>query len=1750
MQSYQEIETRVVLGAMGGCCCCPPTDVQVLCKNKALTLTPRQRKIARKKLSYLHRLQLQYFVEEKAVNSYFTEISDASKIDKFRHVFLGQFTSGSIDPSFFRLSTMMTPQSGELGEKDRHRLSYQNKMKQEEKYKNIKNKTKIIKNIKTEKEINNKFTEFPPKDLKRMHKDRTIARSYIRSHREAKQITPHSLATDFGGRVIKTALKEQGFDTDIPIKSLIENTVAMIVGISRCNDNIAIASLLFVYFKSMYTESVCDFALTYARELLLGKDDNDISPHSETTLPTWLTDLKATCSNWTLMVRNEGCRKLLAVLSMVVALGMCRGTDLVPTIGGLKMFTLPIINAPVTMTNFFDAIFEAIVYFVEGGWTCFKTGSFAPLLYGNHDAEAFAKNYKKCHQCSILAPPGNLASIGMDDNDYAKLLADTGKMCMDLQRSSSNGMEISVLKRQGDTITKWETEFMEKRVTGKMRMSPYTIGIYGGSGVGKSTLTHMFMRHTLRCNNFEFDSHRICVLNEKEKFWSTYRSYMNGVILDDLGNTTPQFVQIAPTDLIIQLCNNIPFSAPMAASNMKGSVSVEPRCVVITRNVKDANAAVYSCEPASIARREHCIITATVRSEYANETMLDTEKVRKVHGKVPNFPDYWKLTVERAVPSPRSGGGPAGIKYITESYKGRELKDVGVAVVMDFIRERSQQHFTDQAKLVSGMTEEDELCKSCFLPDAYCDCPTPTLEPHSIAKLKTPKSLTTIVARYLNPITYLPLAMGNYFLKLSDKFLSKALGNYAPIFFNFLTRLEKASTDVLWERIGQLDSSPWIQWTNWIPDSVRNSTTYGPICDDVISHVEKNKILRRSLRSQLIASGVLGFSVLSAFWFAGRYIWKKDIVDIAKVAVSSLGISMSCGVIQDSFHHERQMLVEEIHERADAAPVLQRKVRNSNIALIVGACIFIKALYEMAKMYRAMYKLVSPQSSLDPTDTLDVKKRDASINQWLEVSREKPRASRQSKSITRDDLNTLVGNNTGVIFTEIRGIRKFSNIFFPCSNIALIPEHFWEGQKTMKVSIERNNMVGGKFTALLQRDTSINIPNSDLCLTYVPSGGDWKDLSKYFPIERPRNCPARISARTKEHDIKSCLVRLESQRVSVRGIPDYEGFMYSVDFPTFDGMCMAPLVSESIYPQIVGFHLGGKTGQQLGVAGFLTQNALGIAMAKLDRLPGVLLSHNRTEVDDKLFGKQILLDEDVHEKSATRFLKKASCRLIAPIVGRHSMKSQVHDSPISENVSKIMHSEQRWGPPKLDVGYPFQASLEYAADPADGVPSILLSKAVNCYSERLGKIFYRFPQMLEYGPLDNIDIVSGIDGMRFIDAMKANTSCGFGLGGPKKKYLIDLENLDSHMSPRTFPRWIWDKLKIAEENLLRGERANFIFSANLKDEPTLHTKETVRVFQAAPLILQLAMRKYFLPLLRVLSLFPLVSECAVGINAESPEWQELDNYITYHGNDRIFAGDYSKYDLRMPAQLTLASFKIMIEMASQMNYTHDDLKIMRGIATEVCYPLTAYNGDLLEFLGTNPSGHNCTVYTNSIVNSLLIRCGYFDLYPDGDFDKEVNIITYGDDVKGSVKSSANKFTHISYADFLDRYRMVFTMPNKSDTPTPYMNNEECDFLKRKTFYNPDLGYKIGILDDSSIFRSLHSQMKSDEMTPEEIAAQNICGAANSWFFHGREIYDKRTTQLRAVAEASNLTHLTTALDVPYDAKVDKWRKTYVQVAEL
>lgn len=1496
----------------------------------------------------------------------------------------------------------------------------------------------------------------------------------------------------------------------------IEGIISLYFAAVKCVDVSQAIAIVSLYCQRYYTQSITTLVVDMLCKISV---ENQAG---ETT--SWLDLLREAKTNWKLVLTNEGFAGISKVLSIMLSLGLCDSSQLNYTVAGMKMFSITATKKQSCAIDLIDAVFETIIYFVEGGYQCFMTGSISPFLVGDFDMVDIEKRVALCERNAAFARTGDLekrAGISVTDFD-SELRAVIDKLVL-MHQSASNEFLKRMLKEKLDKLRKVQTHFFQTRVQGGLREAPYGMSFYGTSGVGKSCISNILMITVLAYNGYCASDDRIMTINDKDTFMSTMMSNINGIHYDDVANTKLEYVEVAPSSRVIELVNNVRAYANMAELEMKGKVSIEPKVVNFTSNSKTLCAEQFSNEPASITRRAQFTCTVKVKERFAKNGMLNYDLVKAFYGDdIPIIPDLWDLTVERSFPIPNpTPGRPDLIGWEVYNYADPVLgniymKDVGIGWLIKFANWQSERYFKQQRDFVeksNNLASKMKFCEGCRFPGCMCECVpiVPFCDIDAETKDSDDQSeseMTDQAGSYL----YWSLCYVNrrYFRTWDRKF------------DEYLSYFEKYTTDLAISRFEQLMQSPYSCWTNWIPTQWCYNET---LCQAILLDHEE-EIRKRVISAYFLSACSAFFGIIDLFFGYG----------VLTLLLLPLALYISYNVIET----EKVRLLAKIREENGSMPAIFRKYRDSYITYICGASAIIAVLYIVVQAWKfSHWVAVEEQGNLAPTSITEVEERDKEAeveeeikveHNWTGVQVAPIPCQREADTTTLEQLEKKVKANLAFLKFEHNNKMYACDIFFIKSNVALVPKHMWlKDDMQVDIMFRAPTTIGPNFKAMMSRTYSIDIPNHDLSLVWIPNGGCRANLLNYLPTGKMRDCPAQL---VHKKLVQNELIDLTSQTMLKYGTVGnassrFYGAEYTLEFNTFVGLCMAVLISKTKQTVIAGFHLGGISGKPNGVCGTPTLSEVSTAIKRLELIEGVIISTSEGTLPTKLYDVQIMQSTALHPKSPVNNVPEdAHIEVYGSCIGRATYFSDVIDSPIQKTVEEICGIKNTFGKPKFHLGNAWNASLQVSSRPSIGVEGYLLHRAIRDYTEHLITKIGSIPELLTHiRPLTRMETICGIDGLRFIDKIPPNTSIGAPLSGPKSKYitLLDPKEYPEFACPAELDQKFWDYFEFCKGEFLAQRRVYLMFKACLKDEPTDIAKDKVRVFQAAPVVLQLFVRMYFLPIVRLLSIFPLDSECGVGINTVGPEFNALAEHMRKFGSDRILAGDYSKYDLRMPAQLIFAAFDCLIEIAFHFGYSNEDITIMRSVATEIAYPLMMYNGDLIQHYGSNPSGQNLTVYINSIVNSLLMRCCYYSIYPKGkSFRSIAAMMTYGDDVKGSVSKNADDFNHLTYAAWLKEHDILFTMPDKTSVPTKYMKDEEADFLKRHNVWNPDLKLWQGALDEKSIFKSLMCNLRSKVLTPEEVASQNIDGALREWWLHGRDMYELRRVQMQKVAAQHNL----------------------------
>jgi hypothetical protein len=1426
-------------------------------------------------------------------------------------------------------------------------------------------------------------------------------------------------------------------------------------------------------------------------ELILEVQDDD---GSEKKVP-WHVIVDKAFTDWKNFRHSPLAVKFTNLINVIVTCGMCSTADLTFRVGAVPVFTPMVLKRQLAATDVFDAFYEAISGFMKGGWRAFKTGEISAFFFEDDKLSDFDEAYNEIRSVHGYAISGNLREYtDFDDNDYDARLRKAVELGEDLLRSvpKHQTFERKYVSDRLDKVRDCMVEFTQLRTRGGLRIAPFAISLFGQSGCGKSSLTNLTINAGLLYNGLSADKDRIATWADNDKYASSIRSHINAIIFDDFANTKEKFMDFSPAYRLIQVINNIRYLAPMADVFLKGKVSLNPYFCVVSTNVEDLKAAQYSNEPESVLRRLYHV-KVVPKSRFCTNGILSKDKIVAEFGHVP-CPDVWDLTIRAYVAQNQRHVDLDAM--VPVKFEGRTMENVSVFDYLRWVQVTSKKHFNEEDAYLAN---QSGLPDPCAVSGLYYQAQSVKRQ-----KLETQNG-------------YVDWAQAQAHAKAA-----RIREYVSTISISTVLKFERMMATV-----SSIDIVP--EW--------------------LMTHPRVLAFFLVLWRPDYFCTLIMGCAGITSIF-----------VFFATIGCDYLYLLIGCWFLVCYLYVccTTKIYLLLVKERIlDSRNVVIEYLRGWQVRY---ALIGIGALMLILAVLRARKKEFESHDALSPVSMDEIAERNAAVNPWLMVESHPLPMSEPSKTTSSSDLaRAMTTNLIGLVSSE----SKSTLGFYVTSNVLALPRHYVDshgGDFQVRCFRSGSKKVGQYFRDKISKEYSVNVEGTDFTLCFLTGGGSMKDMRKFLPTSSMLSkSPAKFVTREiLDSDMMVIPTLYKGSGIVSHSKMSFQGGYYDLPIETKKGMCMSPVVSDSRGSTILGFHLGGKG--QKGGCGTLTQGMVNDALMRLSSVDGVVLSASagvfETHMGDfpnETFGKPILTSTDIHYKSATRFLEDGACiDVYGETTGRATPHSNVTDTLISPVVEEVFGVPQQWGPPKMrgKGRYPYQATLVHSANPSLPIGGIL-SRAVGCYKRITEDICARLPELFHCSPLCDVSTVSGLKGVRFIDPMNTKTSPGFPLSGAKKKLLVDLDPDDyPHIGcPRTFIDEVWDEYHHMVDILKSGKRCYSIWKSCLKDEATALSKDKVRVFQSAPLVIQLLIRKYFLPVVRIIQMNPVLYECAVGVNAEGLEWEELWDKAMAQGSDRVLAGDYSKYDVRMPAQVTIAAFDVLLHIASLCKYTSEDLHVMRMAVNEVVYPIMAYNGDLLQLFGTNLLGQNLTVIINSVVNSLLLRGCFYSKYPTLEFKEECSFITYGDDVVGTVSEKCPLFTHITYAEWLDQFDMKFTMPDKEAIPVPYMKESEVDFLKRKSAFNPDLGRKVGLFSENSIFKRLHSHILSGELTKEMHSAQNIESSLHDWFYYGREVFERRRKQLKEAATRSGISHLCAALDVGYDERVAKWRWKYLGEGE-
>ncbi len=663
--------------------------------------------------------------------------------------------------------------------------------------------------------------------------------------------------------------------------------------------------------------------------------------------------------------------------------------------------------------------------------------------------------------------------------------------------------------------------------------------------------------------------------------------------------------------------------------------------------------------------------------------------------------------------------------------------------------------------------------------------------------------------------------------------------------------------------------------------------------------------------------------------------------------------------------------------------------------------------------------------------------------------------SRQSKSMAanQEALFARIAENTYILK---RMTSKNTAGLLCCTviwgSIVLINRHFFKGakpdQQVLMQQEDKEQGIINAFTFLIQDMKQVKIVDVDFSLYSIAAVRPHKSILELFPIECVDfiGCKGVMLSRFHKSENGTAKGAITVTPIEVTGFADPPVFdgdkLIANNRPAiivrsgWPGACGSVSILPA-YGVIISVHYAGSP--NLGFARLFIQSDFHVT-SKLQ------------------FGDRFAASENYGEHFAiapfTELDRRSSFNYMSgygTVLKTYAMKSFTRKTAYRptllqsylEDISGVVFKQPVFTR-RLDDPYtdPFQINMRKLVK-AKTFDETYLKRAVNSYWEHLN------PQPRHCEPLDWHTAINGIPGHAFIKPLKKATSAGFPWFSSKSEVLEFDPEIDAWKLKPEHLEMLEEMEKIYLDSKILGMPFKMALKDAVVSEAELHARK-LRAFSGCSMLMTILVRKYFMPLMHLLFGENYDrwrnSECMKGMNALDPdEWGALRQWLIAHGLDKIIAGDYISYDKNIVAIIMKAVFNMIIRYAAECEYSSDHLKIMTGIALDICFPVYMVKNDLIVIAGSNPSGWPWTTEMNDMVNSLLVRMTYY-MSGHNEFNTNVNLGHVGDD---NIMGVGNEFCGRDISKHMKALGQEYTDEDKKPITGDYKHIDDVTFLKRK-----------------------------------------------------------------------------------------------------
>jgi hypothetical protein len=1516
-------------------------------------------------------------------------------------------------------------------------------------------------------------------------------------------------------------LKDLSFDktpaADNGLMSLLcraEDLTALVAGVLNSANFVGMISVIHLYVRSLVGNKSVAYEIAKTFTNIISNGDvmatlrngvwsvQSAKEGSETTI---FDTIRTSIRNWSDCVKTSPlAQNITNALSFMVTVGFfpeaaSKHKEI------LKSFQVRSWNVQKHSVDFMMMIIDTVIFFCERFYLAFMHNDISFLWMQNEEAESLDQEFATLvtlEPCVDLGQQEIFEKHGINGiEEYHVRIEKLVKRFEDALRTESRKIgkaSDNPMLRQSllAKLTKAKQLYISvlTRVQGaNVRIAPYAITLFGPSSVGKTHVTNLLMRCVLAAGNYPNDSKNIATFNEEDAYDSAATNETYGGILDDFCASKAQYMKRSPVGRIISMKNNAAAATVQADVALKNKIFWNSlRCLIVNTNKKTQMAEVFSNCPEAVLRRYNLFITVTLNPDFVDPETggPDGEKMSKA-----KCPNAWLFTGER-------------VKLIRNPIENGELKDSyefvtlfenkPITYLLTYCNRDARNYFAVQKQFVKNM--------ECFDSITLCE--------HGMPEEDCPLCFETQEHTYEEHVAFRERTGHDCAYGQTDHHRTVGINGGC------------------WGGECALFKDGWGTQMDWVPYGLGEQFAFdASYLDGAATFGELHNLHNIDIGFKATAAEICAESKgkLSA--------WYKNMCQSRLV----------------SFLDE--------HRSALMAGAI-------GIAGIVGAMYLFKNL---SKTYNAM-NLVTQQNN---DDTPPIQKEDGDGTAvptmkttdkngvWKKFNPPHIVKTSANKTTTVKDMCDKVSKLQSFVSVEYVGevakAKSFSNIFPLKSNIWLVNSHMLSSNDPMIFTVRQHSVdeVGNGRNFVCNVDDSCfeRIKGTDFAVVRLQSGGDVPNMLKHFMENESINMTAPLYAHTFYRDDKGVVTQHHvtyAKNVDIDFVGDtadgsqrvqYPGLMYDYKEPTKRGLCMMTHVLDQRVPTLGMFHCAGKTGETCSIAGIVSQHQIEEAITALTMKGMVMHSHSSGEFMPDKYGYTYELNVHPRDSHCVNFMTadEEGREPSFEYMGCHTtdtgrFKSNIKKTKISDDVEDIMGIPKVHGPPsKKHIWKHYQRDMALISQPRTDFSPKVLDLCVKDYLDKLKEHLAANPGWLDdVKPLPWEYCINGYDGIAAYNAIDKTTSMGPPINKPKRDFLGPIKEVYPGISEAFdfYDPQFRAEVDRMEEVLKSGERVNTHFRACLKDEAVKYGKDKIRVFNSGEVAYLLLCRKYLLPIIRLIHDDPTVFEMALGVNSHSKEWGKLREYLAQFDLDRIFAGDYKAFDKIVSAELSGRSAYILEVLCRLAGYSDWQVVVVRGLTTEVVYPVYDFVGLFFKALGSNPSGHPLTTIINGLNNSLYVRYAFYMRKIKNGwkvteiplFHTRSKLLTFGDDNIGSVSRKEKEFDHTVISEELGKCGVTYTMADKISESVPFVPLDKAEFLKRGWYWNEDLQDYTANLSIESIAKSLHNFMynKKSDVSEDEICANALRAAHIEFFYHGREVFDLRSAQIEQLIEKHEL----------------------------